>query len=183
MTFSPYGNAYGNIVHPMGKNAIKIYPDMTCLMDKPSINAVFCGTLPKRRQDHTTGDSISDERLIEETILAVKAAQKAMPIDHIFMSTGAFYDIPKTKFCAEIIRSIRETLHNPNAEILFALTPPPINKLEQIDLLIDAGVSDLSFNLEAWDDTLWELSNTDAHLGTFKVKEERKIISQGMNVQ
>lgn len=171
---SPYGNLYGNVVHQMGVNALRVYPDMTCLMDKPGIKCQFCGTLPKRRIDKTTNLPISAERLIDEILTGISLAQEQMPVDHIFMSAGAFYDIETTKFYAELIRGMRSVLRNQHAEILFAVTPPPIAKVDQVDLLINAGASDLSFNLEAWDETMWDKSNKSGNLGQFKVGRGKK---------
>lgn len=171
---SPYGNPYGNIVHRMGVNALRVYPDMKCMMDKPGIKCRFCGTLPQRRKDSTTGEPISDERLLEELALAVTAAQKEMSVDNIFMASGAFYSEKETLFFAEIIKTIKGAMSNKNAEILFVLSPPPISNTRQLDSLIEAGATDLSFNLEVWDDKRWDLANTDYHIGKFKVSRGKK---------
>lgn len=170
----PYGTHLGAVVHPMGKNALRIYPDMTCLMDQPGIKCRFCGTLPKRRTHPGTGEFLSDEMIIQEIRFGISEAQKDMPVDHIFMSAGAFYNVEKTRFYAQVIEMMRETLHNPWAEILFALTPPPPQRVRQLDLLVEAGVSDMSFNLEVWDPRRWDLSGSDFHIGEFKVRRGKK---------
>ncbi len=161
-----HGTKMGEVVHIMGENALRIYPDMTCLMDKPGIKCRFCGVLPER-------GPLTDTQIQENIYESIVAAQAEMPVDHIFMSTGAFYDRQTNDFYAGVIAAICKALRNPHAEVLFALTPPPKEKLDQITKLIDAGLTDVSFNLEAWDDARWDLSNP-ANLGTFKVKRGKK---------
>jgi|GEM_PF-6872124 len=161
-----HGKKMGEVVHIMGENALRIYPDMTCLMDRPGIKCRFCGVLPER-------GPVSDTEIQENICESIVAAQAEMPVDHIFMSTGAFYDWKTNEFYVGVIAAIRRALRNPYAEILFALTPPPKQRLDQVSKLIDAGLTDVSFNLEAWDDTRWDLANP-LNLGMFKVKRGKK---------
>jgi hypothetical protein len=161
-----HGAKMGEVVHIMGENALRVYPDMTCLMDKPGIKCRFCGVLPER-------GPLTDIQIQENIYESIVAAQDEMAVDHIFMSTGAFYDSKTNDFYAGIIAAIRRALRNPHAEVLFALTPPPKQRLDQVSKLIDAGLTDVSFNLEAWDDARWDLSNPQ-NLGTFKVRRGKK---------
>ncbi len=169
-----YGSLVGEVVHIMGENALRVYPDMTCAMDKPGVKCSFCGVLPKRR-------SLSDSQIIDELKESLNHALSDMPVDHIFMSTGAFYDNERTDFYSKIIQTIKDNLKNPHAEILFALTPPKKSNHSMLEKLIESGLTDVSFNLEAWDDNLWDIKNC-VNIGSFKIQMGKKDHFDGYNL-
>lgn len=158
----------GTVAKPMGSNWLRIYPDMRCdfaqiLEDRCS----FCGGVYKKA-DYGLDD-------IEEVI---KKAKNDMPIDGIFMSTGAFNDKERVEYYANVIKLIRNML---SSEIIFSLAPQTNDKY--VKTLYDAGLPNisLSYNLEVFDDLRWSTQN-DNCLGIAKANIGKDFYMEAYNL-
>lgn len=145
---SPLGYPLKKYVNIMGENCLRIYPKLYCDFDNPKYKCKYCGVNAKR-------DDLTDDELLSEYIWAFDIALKEYSPKYIFMSTGTHLNTDEMDFFLRLFSHIKNTIDGQEILKNTVFVPAPNISCEYIDEIYEMGIGMISFNLEIWDENLF----------------------------